>query len=351
MPAPLPRDFHRILLIKPSAVGDVIHALPVLVKLRRRFPSARIDWLVTPANAELVRSHPALSNVVLFDRKNLRGFFLRPSAMRRFAEMMHGIRAAQYDLVIDLQGLSRSAWMALLSGSRTRIGFANAREWAWLFYTHRIPVPTLEAHAVERNLWLGPMLGLDDAPPDFRVHLPAEVVASVAQLFAKHNLTDRKVAMLAPGTTWETKHWLAEGFAEVAQDLVNKGFAVVLVGSPSEADRCRQIAQKCPAAVDLSGQTTLAELAEIIRRSALCVTNDSGTMHLAVAMDRPLVSIFGPTNPVRTGPYARPQAVVRAGLPCSPCYLRKLRQCPYDLACMKRITAKMVVEKIESLGV
>jgi len=114
-----------------------------------------------------------------------------------------------------------------------------------------------------------------------------------------------------------------------------------------ERGRCQAIAAACPGAVDLSGQTTLTELAALMNLSTMSVTNDSGSMHLAVALGRPVISVFGPTNPTWIGPYHRPEAVVRADLPCSPCYFRRLSQCPHDHACMKEVTAELVIGRVK----
>jgi ADP-heptose:LPS heptosyltransferase len=219
---------------------------------------------------------------------------------------------------------------------------------AWLAYTHRIAVPTLDVHAVDRYLWLGRLLGFDDAPPDFRLPVPAEARQHVAGLLWQHGIHGGPYAVLVPGTTWETKHWHAEGFAAVARHLAATGRAVVLAGSVSERGRCAAVAEACPGACDLSGRTTLSELAALIEGAAVCVTNDSGSMHLTAALGRPVVSVFGPTDPVWIGPYGRPGAVVRAGVACSPCYLRKLSRCGHGHACMREVGAAAVIERVEA---
>ncbi len=331
-------------------MGDVLHALPVLVKLRARFPDARIDWLVTPENAELVRHHPALSGVVIFNRKG--------AGVPGWLRLLRELRNARYDLAIDLQGLLRSAVFSFATRAPVRIGFdrprrphlqkhgwSGAREGSWLAYTHRIAIPTLDVHAIDRYLWLAPVLGLDDAPPDTRVFLAPEAEESAGRLIAAHRL--EKFAVLVPGTMWETKHWLPERFAEVGRALAERGFGVAVVGAPGERALCASVAAQCPGAVDLCGKTSLAELAALLKKAAVVVTNDSGPMHLAVALGRPVAGVFGPTDPVRVGPYRGLESVVRAGLACSPCHFRRLSQCPYDLACMKRVTAAMVMERID----
>ena len=155
---------------------------------------------------------------------------------------------------------------------------------------------------------------------------------------------------MAPGTNWETKQWRGDGFAEVARHFLQKGFAVILIGSDARArGLCEEVAKLAPGAVDLAGETTLTELAALIRRATICVTNDSGPMHLAVALDRPVVSVFGPTDPVWAGPYRRDGAVLRAELPCSPCYLRELSRCTHGHACMQNVSAGAVIERVESI--
>lgn len=367
------RAFRRILLIKPSAVGDVVHTLPVLAKLRARYPSARIDWLLTPAIAELIRHHPALSNVLLFPRQA----FTRPWRLGALAasvfRLLAAVRGNRYDLVIDLHGQFRSAVLTLASGARVRVGFdrprrelwdgparrlgkeayrhcwTGAREGAWAAYTHRIPIPTLDVHAVERYLWLGPLLGLDDGPPEFHVPIPPDAEARVEALLKGEGLTGRPLAVLVPGTTWQTKHWHLEGFSEVARHLRRTGRAVALAGSANEAALCRAVAERCPGARDLCGRTTLSELAALTRRAAVCVTNDSGSMHLAVALGCPVVSVFGPTDPLWVGPYGQPNAVVRAGVACAPCYLRRLRDCPNGHACMNEVRAARVIKRLDEV--
>jgi heptosyltransferase I len=367
-------EFSRILLIKPSALGDVVHTLPVLVKLRARYPRAQIDWLITPENAEVVRYHPALSNVVLFARGDFSKRGRRWRAFVSFFDLLKQIRSAKYELIIDMHGQVRSAFFALISGARVRIGFdrpvkrgltvsaehdlrnipshgwRGAREGSWIAYTHRIPIPTLDVHAIDRYLWVAPLLGLDDNPPDLTIHLSPQATNKVNRLLEEHGVPASKpLVVLVPGTIWETKHWTIEGFAGVARQFLQDGFAVALAGTTRDQQRCRQIAAAAPGTCDLSGKTTPADLAALIRRAEVAVTNDSGSMHVAASLGKPMVSVFGPTNPVHIGPYERPESVVRVDLPCSPCNYRRLSQCPFDHACMKQVTSAMVVERVRKI--
>jgi lipopolysaccharide heptosyltransferase I len=366
------RDFKKILLIKLSALGDVVHTLPLLNKLRHRYPVARIDWLVTAAFGEFLRDNPAINNVIEFPRDEWSAPW-RAAPYVSAAKLIAMLRASEYDLVLDLQGQFRSALFAFASGAPVRIGFdkpradrwktlsrkipdeakkhawQGAREGSYLAYTHHIALPTLDMHPVERYLGIAPLLGLDDGAPDFSFPIPPEAATRIEGLLDYYDIAKQKLIVIAPGTNWDTKQWQASGFADVARHFLRKSRVVALIGSDGERALCEQIAQLAPGAINLSGETTLAELAALLRRSAVCVTNDSGPMHLAVALDRAVVSVFGPTDRVWAGPFQRDGAVVRAGVACSPCYLRQLSQCPHEHICMRDVAAATVIEKIEAL--
>src|SRR5437773_6757021 len=367
-------NFSRILLIKPSALGDVVHTLPVLVKLRARYPRARIDWLYTQESAEIVRCRPALWDVVLLGRGDFARGERKWQAVGAFFGLLKRIRSAKYDLVIDLHGQLRSALFSLISGARVRVGFdrpikpaptvsaehdlkniashgwRGARECSWMAYTHRIPIPTLDVHAIDRYLWVGTMLGLDDDPPDLTIHLPPETIPNVERLLDERGVpASRPLVLLVPGTIWETKHWTIEGFAGVAREFLREGFAVALAGTKRDETRCRQIATAAPGTIDLCGKTTPADLAGLIQRAEVAVTNDSGSMHVAASLGKPMVSVFGPTNPVHIGPYQKPVLVFRVNLPCSPCNYRRLSQCPFDHPCMKQVTSTMMMERARKI--
>ena len=182
------------------------------------------------------------------------------------------------------------------------------------------------------------------------MHLSPQATDRVNGLLEERGVPESKpLVVLVPGTIWETKHWTIEGFAGVARQFLQEGFAVALAGTRRDQQQCRQIAAAAPGTCDLSGKTTAADLAALIRRAEVAVTNDSGSMHVAASLGKPMVSVFGPTNPVHIGPYERPESVVRVDLPCSPCNYRRLSQCPFDHACMKQITSAMVVERVRKV--
>ncbi len=367
------REFERILLIKLSAMGDVVQTMPVLNKLRRRYPAARLDWLTTPPFAEFLRQNHKISNVLEFARDEWRQPW-RLGPLADAARLAAKLRDLRYDLVLDLQGQFRSAVFARATAAAVRIGFARphprawrassrnlpeearkhawqgAREASWLAYTHPIKLPTLDLHAVDRYLGVVPMLGLDEDPADFSFPISPTARERIEALLQRHGIAaSTKLLVMAPGANWETKRWHNEGFAAVARHFLQRRYGVALIGAPSERALCAQIARRAPGSMNLAGETTLSELAALIRRAALCVTNDSGPTHLAVALDRSVISIFGPTDPVWAGPYHRADAVVRAELACAPCYLRRLSRCRHAHACMQEISPRAVIEQVEKL--
>ena len=363
------RDFSKILLIKLSAVGDVTHTIPVLNKLRRRYPNAQLDWLVTPAIGELLRHHPAIDNVIDFTRDTSASAW---SALAGYARLAAKLRKTRYDLVVDLHGQSRTAILTFASGAPVRIGFDKerpevwaksrkvtdsfrkhawygAREGAWLAYTHHIPLPTLDVHVIDHYLSVGKLLGFDTGPADFAFRIPQAAHDRIDALLRQHDLAGKAFALIAPRGNWETKRWPDEKSAEVARHFLQQGYGAVVVGAPRERHVGANIARLAPGVVDLTGETSISELAALISRAAICIAHDSGPMHLAVALGRPVVALFGPSDTVWAGPYRRENAVVRAALPCSPCYLRRLSRCTHGHACMSDLSTQAVIERADSV--
>jgi lipopolysaccharide heptosyltransferase I len=343
------REFHRILLIKPSSLGDLVHALPVLHGLRRRYPDARIDWLVGTSFAGLIEGHPEVSHVVRFDRKHYGRMLRNPGVALEFAAFLRDLYSQEYDLVVDLQGLFRSGLMAAATGARVRIGFARAREAAWLFYTHRIHVPTETTHAVDRNYLVASMLGFADVPIAFNLAVTPAQRQRAIEILRSAGIGDSDAfAAVLPGARWDTKRWLLDRFAVVVEELQRRhGLRSVLLAGRDEASTCAALADRCrqPPA-NLAGRTALPELVAVLERAAVVLCHDSAPMHLAAALNRPIVSILGPTNPARTGAYGTDARVLQADFPCVPCYLRRLSQCRYDHRCMTAIEPDHVLAAI-----
>ena len=336
----------RVLLVKPSSLGDVIHALPVAVALGEAFPAAEIDWVVNRPYAELLEAHPRVGRVLLFDRQRWGGWGAW-GRRREWKGLVARLRQVGYDVAIDLQGLARSALVTRASRAPVRVGLATAREFSRLAYTVTVRPRDPEAHAVDRYLQVLRALGVSPpTEPRFELAAPEEARRRVEAALAQE-LVAEPIVCVAPGARWETKRWPPERFAEVAERLAAGDDArVIVVGTAEDADLARVIGERVgERALDWTGRTSLVELVALFERSALVLTNDSGPMHLAAAVGTPLVAVFGPTNPARTGPYSDRAAVVTSAAHCAPCYRR---QCD-RLVCLHEVRVEDVLRQAQAL--
>lgn len=329
----------RVLLIKPSAIGDVVHALPVLGLMRRRWPDAHIAWLVTPACAGLLEGHPQLSELLLFDRRGLAGWYRSGTSARGLLALGRTLRQRRFDLVLDLQGLFRSGILTWATRAPVRVGLASAREGATAFYTHKVPAGETQRHAIDKYLDAAEFLGLGRSPIDFTFNTTPAHRAAVQALLAP--LGTRPYAVLLPGANWTTKRWPAEHFATLTRHLQRDlGLAVVVAGGASDHPLAHAIAPD----LSLCGQTTLPQTTALLESAAVVIANDTGPMHVAAALGTPLVTLFGPTSPVRTGPYRRPLTVLRTDLPCAPCLSRK---CSH-MSCLHWLSPEHVLSAVRN---
>jgi heptosyltransferase I len=345
------REFSRILIIKPSSLGDIVQALPILEGLRGRYPRAHIAWLVATPLVGLVQGHAALDQVIPFDRTRFGRVGRSLAVTRDFIRFLAGLRRERFDLVIDLQGLFRSGFFAFMTRAAVRIGPGEARELAPLFYTHRYPLESMDIHSITRMWKVADLLGFATSAQVFRLPVTDSDRATVRQLLSDRGLDPAQdYAVVFPAARWETKVWPAERFAAVVDRMATElGLRVVLAGSAAEREACRAVSERSTTRPPiLAGDTTLSQVSALIEGARIVLTNDSGPMHMADAIGRPMVAIFGPTNPVRTGPYHQPESVVRVDLPCSPCYLKHLRQCPRGHACMQGLDVERIMAALKA---
>ena len=330
----------RILLVKLSSFGDVLHALPFLEALRAANPLAHITWLVEAAYAPLLSGHPALDEVWVAPRLRPAEFFSgsNPETLRRLVQQL---RSRPFDLVVDVQGLLKSAVWVALARSPRKVGYDRTRELSYLALTERVPPFDPEAHAVWRYLNLARYLGAPPALPRFRLGLDAAV--DTAALVPED---ERPLAVLHPGARWAAKLWPPASWAQLAEWFHGQGFRVAITGSAADQELVAGITAQCGAPIlNLAGSTSLAQLAGILRKARLAVTTDTGAMHLAAALGTPVAALFGPTAPWRTGPFGPGHQVVRLGLACSPCFKRR---CP-DPRCLNDLTPAMVAAACEKI--
>lgn len=302
----------RVLLIRPSALGDVCRTVPLAVSLKAAFPSCTLDWLVQDAFVGAVQAHPAVDHVVPFPRKDLG----RLAGSLRLGDVAgwlnRTLRDPGYDLVIDAQGLLRSGLFAWWTRAPRRIGPSDAREGARLAYTSAVRSPDGlgRAHTVDRMLDLVAAVGATPVR-DLRLYAPPEARAWAAEEPALR----ARFAVLAPTSRWPGKRWPAERFAIVATELLARGYdRVVIVGAGGEKPQCGpllQLAAQDGRVVDMLGRTSVSQLLALIERASLVIANDSAALHIAVGYDRPMIALFGPTRIDLVGPYRREADVIQ----------------------------------------
>jgi lipopolysaccharide heptosyltransferase I len=350
-------EIKNILIIKPSAAGDIICALPILSALKKRYPHVKIAWLVASHLAPLIQDHPLIDQVIPFERKRFTYLARSWTVVKRFLKFLRDLRNKHFDLVLDLQGLFRSGFFAAATHAPVRIGPAEKRELGWIFYNHRTPPMPHDTHIVDRIASVGELLDLDLENPEFVVHIADTARTKIAEMLRENSLTPDNFIVLAPGGTWPSKRWPVDRFAELAQKIHDDlQLPVVLLGGPGEKKLADEILKISPNAgiVDFTGRTTLPELLALVDAAKALVCNDSGPMHMAVALNKPLTAIIGPTNALRTGPYRRPNSIVKTAEPCSPCYKRncpkvKEKDSAVDIPlCMTKITVAQVFENLKS---
>jgi len=306
----------KVLILKPSSLGDVVQALPVLRLLKLHRPGCQVHWWLDASLLPLLEGDPDLAGLFPFHRRRWTSPVRWPEALASIRQM----RALRFDWVIDLQSLARSGLFAWLANGELTIGLDDAREGARGFYDLVVPRPSFHTHAVDWYLGVLPLLGVPVHRDFTWLPLRPEVAERVGQRWL---VPDVRWIVLQPGARWVNKRWPVEHFAQLVRmlssDFADLRFAVL--GGAADAPLGSMIAQAVPGrSLDLTGKSSLPEMVEIIRAAALMVTNDTGPMHVAAALGKPVVGLFGPTEPRRTGPYGQVEHALRMPeLPCVPC--------------------------------
>ncbi|MEO6036741.1 MAG: lipopolysaccharide heptosyltransferase II [Verrucomicrobiota bacterium] len=331
----------KILILKPSSLGDVIQALPVLRLLKLHYPKSEIYWWLDSRLLPLLEDDPDLHGIFSFHRRRWSSPFYWNEMLRSIFEM----RRKNFDLVIDLQGLARSGAFAWLANGESTVGVADSREGALGFYDHAVPRPSAVTHAVDWYLAVVKSLGVPIhhhftwLPPRSKVQDRIETIANKAARWIAIN----------PGARWLNKRWPVEYFSELVNRLAleDPEARFVILGGMEDKEAAQTISQTDPErCLNLAGKTSLPEMVEWIRRSDFIVTNDTGPMHVAAALDKPVVALFGPTDPRRTGPYRQIEQSLRIPLPCSPCMKNF---CSYEkpMECLRAMTPVFVNQEIK----
>jgi len=340
----------NILIVKLSAIGDVVHTLPALATLRELYPEADITWVVEESSSDIIKNHPYLNRVIISRRKqwvaDLKKLHNAGKTIAEIRSFIAAIREIKYDLVIDFHGLFKSSMIVLLSGGKRKLGYDSMQELSGLFLNEKI-FEDMQKHAVDRYLDFVRYLGANIDNPEFYIPIEEENRTRVETLL-KANGIDINESFVAvnPVAFWDTKLWEDDKFARLCDRITEElEYKVVFTGSKGHGSiECIRSMMTVPS-INLEGQTTLRDLAYLYSLSGLLITTDSGPMHIAAAMNTPTVALFGPTDPSRTGPYGKGHIVVRKEMPCSPCFLKKCD----TKRCMKEIGVDEVFEAVKEV--
>lgn len=327
----------RVLIVLHGAIGDVICGMPLAQRLRAGWPGTRILWAVEPAAAPLLDAHPAVDEIIVFDRG---------AGLRALPPFLRAIRASRPDVVLDLQRHFKSGLTSWWSGAPRRIGFhwRNSREGNRLFNTESIdPVRDLTPKLLH-FLRFADRLQVPPAPVSFGLAASATERLRAEALLAE---AGERVAAVVVGTSWESKYWWPRATATLCRQLRARGLRPVLLGAPGDMRFALDVlAGGAGDVVNLVGRTSLREVLAILERAVVVVGPDTGPMHIAAAVGTPVVALFGATSPNRSGPWGWHHLVVRDDVPCMPCYLLR---CPIGRLCMERITPAMVLQRVDEV--
>ena len=326
---------NKILIVLHGSIGDVTRALPLAKLLKQGFPRAFLAWSVEPAAYPLLQGNPFIDEIILFDRRRW---------WKNFVPFLAEVRARSFDLVLDLQRHLKSGLISRLSGAPRRLGFhpADSKEGNGLFNNLHIARCGDTIAKIDHYLEFADYLGIPRGPIEWAFLLTADERAGVDRHLAH---TSSAYAVLFVGSRWQSKHWFPQQMTDCANLLQSAhGLDVLLLGAAQDRDLAEQaMAGTGQGIVNLVGRTSLREALGLIQRAKLAIGPDTGLMHIAAAVGTPVVSLWGATEPLRTGPFGFDHLVIRGEAPCSPCHKR---QCPIGRICMQSITSAMIGEKL-----
>lgn len=339
----------NILIVKLSAIGDVIHTLPVLNALRKQYPDAHITWLVEEAAYGIIKGHKALDRIIVSKRKTwLKGLAGR-FCVKNFREVcgfVKQLRDTKYDIILDFQALLKSGVLIGLARGKRKIGFDKGmqhQEHSYIFLNERVSPVDMEVHALTRGILLLEAIGISSSEVEYNIYISDKDRNAANDLLMQHGIKAPKpLVAINPMAKWETKLWDNLKFANLADRLIKQANAdIIFTGSREDNEAIEDIISNMKIRVaNLAGRTDLKTLAALYKKTSIVVSTDTGPMHLAAAVGTPVVALFGPTAPCRTGPFGEGHKIIRADLECSPCFKRQCK----TIDCMKQITVEQVFD-------
>jgi len=339
----------EILIIRLSSIGDVIHCTPVAKTLKMVWPDCKITWLVSSVSADVIRYNPDIDECWVWSRERFEAYLKSweiASAIKMWRELKNKLAEKYFDAVLDIHGLFLTGLIALQAKTRRRIGLKEARELNYVFMTET--ARPLGRHVIDK--YLGVLQALDIKKFNYKmtVTLPLTVKSVANDILRAGTIKpDQRFAVLIPGTTWPAKNWPPEYFAVVAKAL-EQDFKLVLGGGLADV-KCGEaiIAKAGVPMLNTIGRTSLLELAAIINQAAVVITGDTGPLHIASALETPVVALFGPTNPLVYGPRQGKFSTLQSESDCLFCHKYN---CPKGNAeCMKKILPERVILAVYQL--
>ncbi|HSA07698.1 MAG TPA: lipopolysaccharide heptosyltransferase II, partial [Candidatus Gastranaerophilales bacterium] len=339
----------KILIVRLSAIGDVVHTLPILPCLRKKFPECELAWAVEDKASDLLVNNPLVDKVFIFPKTKWkkRGFALEN--VKEFLSLINEIRKERFDIAIDVQELFKSGLITFLSGAKRRIAHKGSREFAHLFVNEKLPAQTLfdsEKFIIERYLEPAKYLGADVNEIEFS--LPArddKIKQKINSLLS--GIDDKEIVVFCPATMWASKHWREDYWAKLL-DSLSERFNVIFSGAAGDNELISRITSMAKSAkyLNFAGKTSILELVELFNRAKYVIAPDTGPAHIANATQKPeIIMIFGSSGSKRTPPYGEKHSALEANLSCQPCFKTNCPKKDNFMECMKKITPEMVLKK------
>jgi len=337
---------NRILIIKLGSLGDVVHTLPAVAALKKTYPQAQIDWLVEKKCSILLTHNALIRDVIEVDTQHWRKSPLSLQVLSQIRSILARLRANRYDVALDFQGLWKSAAFGYFSGARRLLGFSKEvlkEPGCRILYDGCVSPAVGAGHVIEIYNALVRGLGVETNGTHFDLAVSEEDEAYVSSQLGSQQV--HQFVILNPGGGWVTKQWDPSNYAALHARLrQTTGLQTVLTWGPREEHLIEQIFEACKEDAPITFPTTIPQFIALVRRARLFVGGDTGPMHLAAACGTPVVGIFGPTSPVRNGPFGGNDIVISHKVPCGPCYKRTCEI--YATQCMRLVTVDEVLNAV-----
>ena len=326
-------EYKKILIIKPSALGDIVHSLPFLAAVHARYPDAEIHWVVARGLHQFLEGHPLISKLWIMDKEDWKKISRLPRSLLEIIRFGRALRRENFDISVDLSGLLRSGLTTWFAGAGERLGFSDSDEGSSFFYNRKIEGGEA-IHAIDRYLKLARLMDCRIFGIEYPMPPLPETTPILEQL-------PGEFCIMAPSAGKEANRWPAERFGQLAATLP---LSTIVISCQADAAVAEAVVQASEGqAVSIAGKTGLKELVALIGRAKCMICNDTGPMHIAAALGVPVFALFGPANPVRTGPYGEIHTIIRRDMECAPCY--RWQPCKH-WRCMLDLTVDEVAEVV-----